>query len=177
MDGSAHSLDVLPLVRRAQQFFETLQDSICFALEGIDRQGTFSRDPWTREEGGGGLTRVLESDGVFEKAAVNTSTVHGNLPERMAMRMNVDLSPFIASGISLVVHPKNPFVPIVHANLRYFELGSGDSWFGGGMDLTPIYLKEEVATHFHRILKDVCDRHNVEFYPRFKQWCDEYFTI
>jgi len=150
------------------------------ALDGTD----FREDTWERPGGGGGWSRVLQDGRVFEKAGVNVSVVHGELSEQAAsaMRAKRDLSGtdrrFFATGISLVLHPHNPFCPTVHANYRYFELGDGDArWFGGGADLTPSYVNEEDARHFHRTLKAACDRHDPAYYPRFKAWADDYFTI
>jgi coproporphyrinogen III oxidase len=159
-----------------QNAFESLQDAICSALESLEQSARFREDIWKRSEGGGGKTRVLQEGAVFEKAGVNTSAVWGVLPERMAERMNVPPSEFYATGVSLVVHPANPMAPTVHMNLRYFEMKDG-SWFGGGTDLTPYYLFEDDARHFHRTLKNACDAHDPEYYPRFKKWCDEYFFI
>jgi coproporphyrinogen III oxidase len=161
----------------ARAYFEQLQDTICTALEEIDRGFRFTRDPWTHHAGGGGISRVLEGGGVFEKAGVNTSAVSGVLSEVMARRMNVAPSRFHAAGISVVLHPRSPMVPTVHANLRYFQREDGDCWFGGGIDLTPWYPYEEDIVHFHRILKYACEMHGPGLYPRYKRWCDEYFTI
>ncbi len=163
--------------KEIQHSFESLQDQICNTLESIDGGARFREDIWQREEGGGGKTRVMEEGNVFEKAGVNTSAVWGRLPERMAQRMEVDTGDFFAAGISLVIHPRNPMVPTVHMNLRYFDMENGDSWFGGGTDLTPYYIFEDDARHFHATLKAACDKHDAEYYPRFKKWCDEYFFI
>jgi coproporphyrinogen III oxidase len=164
-----------------QSYFESLQDSICSGLESLDGKAQFREDVWTRSEGGGGKTRVIEYGAVFEKGGVNTSAVWGKLPDSMAQKMDVPPSEFFATGISLVLHPLNPMVPTVHMNLRYFELGIGSEtetiWFGGGTDLTPYYLFEEDVRHFHTTLKSVCDRHNPDYYRQFKKWCDEYFFI
>ncbi len=157
--------------------FESLQKLICSTLESVDGSTQFGEDVWQRDEGGGGKTRVLEAGTVFEKAGVNTSTVWGQLPERMVRRMEVEAGEFFATGISLVIHPRNPMVPTVHMNLRYFDMENGESWFGGGTDLTPYYLYEEDARHFHVTLKNACDEHDLTYYPRFKKWCDEYFFI
>ena len=165
------------LSRRVKAYFEGLQTTICSALEEIDGKATFGSDAWERSEGGGGLTRVLEEGAVFEKAGVGVSTVFGSMPESMARKMNVEATGFFATGISLVVHPRSPMVPTVHMNYRYFERSNGDSWFGGGSDLTPYYLFEEDAGHFHSTLKQVCDSVAPTYYPRFKKWCDEYFFI
>lgn len=162
---------------RARNLFSELQDQICDALELLDGVGRFREDIWTRDEGGGGRTRVMENGGVFEKAGVNFSEVFGKFDEAFASRLPLgDGTAFLATGISLVLHPANPFVPTVHANFRYLERGSG-SWFGGGTDLTPYYPYVEDAIHFHQTLKNVCDEFDPEFYPRFKKWCDEYFFL
>jgi coproporphyrinogen III oxidase len=162
---------------RAQEFFLKLQDHICAGIEQRDGKATFEEDNWTRQEGGGGRTRILHDGNIFEKAGVNFSAVCGAMPEKMMKAMNVPLSEFFATGISLVLHPFSPMVPTVHANFRYFEMANGDAWFGGGTDLTPYYLYEEDSAHFHRTLKSSCDKHSPEYYPKFKKWCDEYFFI
>lgn len=160
------------------------QDSICQALAALD--GTpFHEDTWERPGGGGGRSRVLQDGHIFEKAGVNVSVVMGHLSPEAARSMGggqdiEDLS-FFATGVSLVLHPHNPMAPTVHANYRYFERGDGTTpgswWFGGGADLTPSYLFEDDARHFHQTHKAACDAHDPGFYPRFKQWCDEYFRI
>jgi len=166
-----------PLKIRARDFFAGLQDEICQALERLDGGGRFREDLWVRDEGGGGRTRVLEDGAFFEKAGVNFSEVFGEFDEAFARRLPAgDGARFFATGISLVLHPSNPFAPTVHANFRYLERGSG-SWFGGGADLTPYYPYVEDAIHFHRTLKTACDEFNLAFYPRFKKWCDEYFFL
>ena len=165
------------------QFFayiQGLQDRICAGLEAADGQARFREDLWDRPEGGGGRTRVLEGGKVLEKAGVNISGVHGDLPPAMQQYFGVGESQFYACGLSLVLHPRNPMAPTVHANWRYFELYdlSGhliDSWFGGGQDLTPYYLFEEDAQHFHQVCKKACDAHDPAFYPAYKQRCDQYF--
>lgn len=160
----------------ARQTVETLQDTICGALEALDGRGRFRQTIWDRDGGGGGRTRVMEGGAVFEKAGVNVSAVHGELPEALAAKMGGDGREFYATGLSLVIHPNNPHVPTTHANFRYIERESG-GWFGGGADLTPYVLYEEDAEHFHRVLAEACDRHEPTFYPRFKAWCDEYFHL
>jgi len=163
--------------KRARDFFYALQDEICRALEEVDGSSGFREDLWDREGGGGGRTRVMEEGRVFEKAGVNFSEVHGELEPRVASKMPLgDGTRFYATGISLVLHPLNPMVPSVHANFRYLERGEG-GWFGGGTDLTPYYPYLEDAVHFHRTLKEACDRRDRDFYPRFKKWCDEYFFL
>ena len=161
-------------------YIKNLQDTITLKLEAIDGKATFKEDPWVRKEGGGGRTRVIENGTVFEKGGVNISEVHGELPESMQNYFGVKDANFFACGLSLVLHPKNPFVPTVHANWRYFEMydqeGSiVDQWFGGGQDLTPYYLFEEDATHFHQVSRTACDKHDPNFYPKYKARCDEYF--
>lgn len=161
-------------------YIQTLQDTICSALEAIDGKATFQEDLWKRPEGGGGRTRVLENGAVFEKGGVNISAVHGTLPKAMQDFFKVSESNFFACGLSLVLHPNNPFIPTVHANWRYFEMYDLEgniinSWFGGGQDLTPYYLFEEDALHFHTVCKNACDKHDPEFYPTYKKRCDEYF--
>lgn len=157
-----------------------LQDKICQALEAADGHAKFVEDKWERAEGGGGKTRVIKDGGVFEKGGVNTSVVFGELPEVMKQKFNTTADNFFACGLSLVLHPKNPLIPTVHANWRYFEMKDEngvlvDSWFGGGTDLTPYYVEEEDCVHFHKTLKDALDPFGNEWYPRFKVACDEYF--
>ena len=157
-----------------------LQDTITSTLEKIDGTASFKEDVWERSEGGGGRTRVIENGSVFEKGGVNISAVHGNLPKTMQAHFNVSEASFYACGLSLVLHPKNPNAPTVHANWRYFELydsqgNIADQWFGGGLDLTPYYIVEEDAIHFHKTCKTVCDRHESDFYTKFKAGCDDYF--
>jgi len=170
-------LNATNLRDRAQEFFAGLQDRICEKLESADGKGRFQEDLWQREGGGGGRTRVMESGDLFEKAGVNYSAVHGELPAEFAARIGPgDDRAFFATGVSLVLHAQNPYVPTVHANFRYLEKGE-NSWFGGGSDLTPCYPDREDVVHFHRTLKDACDRHNPDYYTRFKHWCDEYFLL
>jgi coproporphyrinogen III oxidase len=161
-------------------YIQTLQDQICKGLEDIDGGTKFREDLWERPEGGGGRTRVIENGNVFEKGGVNISAVHGKLPDTMQKMFGVGEADFFACGLSLVIHPKNPMVPTVHANWRYFEMYDENGniinqWFGGGQDLTPYYLFEEDAKHFHQTCKNACDKHNPEFYPNYKKKCDEYF--
>lgn len=165
------------------------QAEFCKALELEEDGGKkFNVDKWKRAEGGGGVTCVLQDGKVFEKAGVNISVVTGNLPPAAVAQMRsrgknlregVEL-PFFAAGISAVIHPRNPYVPTIHFNYRYFEVKDGekvDWWFGGGTDLTPYYLDEEDAVHFHGTLKAACDRHDPSYYKKFKKWCDKYFHI
>jgi len=162
------------------KYIHSLQDTITSALEKVDGKSTFKEDIWERPEGGGGRTRVIENGNVFEKGGVNISGVHGKLPKSMQAYFNVGEVDFFACGLSLVLHPKNPMAPTVHANWRYFEMYDEngnvvDSWFGGGQDLTPYYLFEEDAIHFHKTCKTACDRHNENFYEDYKKRCDDYF--
>ena len=175
---------------RMEAFIKEQQQQIVHELEAIDG-GRFRTDTWQRSSGGGGISCVLQDGKVFEKAGVNTSVVYGTLPrpaiERMrvnhkAMDPAVESLEFFAAGISLVLHPQNPMTPTVHLNYRYFETANPDGssqawWFGGGTDLTPAYLFDEDAIHFHRTMKDACDKHDKNYYPRFKKWCDDYFRI
>lgn len=164
------------LQERMDRFTESLQKEICSALEAADGGARFREDVWFRAGGGGGKSRILEGGALFEKAGVNISSVHGELPEAFAKRLAGDGRWFQAAGISLVLHPNSPMVPTVHANLRFISQGT-KSWFGGGADLTPYYLFDEDAAHFHRTLRAVCQRHDPSYYPRFKKNCDEYFWL
>lgn len=162
------------------QYIQDLQNCITDKLENIDGEAKFQEDIWERQEGGGGRTRVIENGAVFEKGGVNISAVHGKLPESMQQYFNVQNANFFACGLSLVLHPKNPMVPTVHANWRYFEMYNQkgdivDQWFGGGQDLTPYYLFEEDVIHFHQTCKNACDKHNKNYYSTYKKRCDDYF--
>lgn len=158
-----------------------LQDRICAAVEASDGSAKFLEDAWTRPEGGGGKTRVIAHGTVFEKGGVNTSVVFGEVTDPMRNQLKIHGHSWFACGLSLVLHPLNPFVPTVHCNYRMFELydESGhciDRWFGGGTDLTPYYLFEEDARHFHQVYKNTCDQFDPAFFPRFKKTCDDYFV-
>jgi coproporphyrinogen III oxidase len=162
-------------------YIHHLQDAICAGIETLDGKAGFREDIWERPEGGGGKTRVIAGGNVFEKGGVNTSVVYGALPPVMQQAFNVPESDFIACGLSLVIHAVNPYVPTVHANWRYFELydKSGkraDCWFGGGSDLTPNYIFEEDARHFHATLKNAMDPFGEHIYGECKKHCDEYFV-
>ena len=159
---------------------ENLQDSITSKIEEVDGLAKFEEDIWQRQEGGGGRTRVIENGAIFEKGGVNISAVHGELPEVLRKQFNADEGTFFACGLSLVLHPINPMIPTVHANWRYFEMydTTGEmvtQWFGGGQDLTPYYLFDEDAIHFHTVCKNVCDSYSPDFYSTFKKNCDDYF--
>jgi coproporphyrinogen III oxidase len=164
-----------PLKERAHALYSRLQGSICAALEEADGEATFGRDSWDRPQGGGGLTRVIAEGPLFEKGAVNVSSVWGPAPPQLVEHLKVEANTFFAAGVSMIFHPRNPHAPTMHANLRYFETDGGAAWFGGGCDLTPYYLYEEDARHFHGVLRDCCGRHPVADYPAWKAWCDRYF--
>ncbi len=166
----------MDVAARADEFFRQLQISICDALEREDGKAKFRVDEWQRPGGGGGITRVIADGAVFEKGGVNISMVHGELRPDFAAQLPGDGLKFVASGISLVIHPRSPMVPTVHANFRCLSRGS-TMWYGGGADLTPYYPVREDVLHFHRTWKTVCDRHDASYYPRFKKWCDEYFFL
>ena len=163
------------------QMIHHLQNSICNALEQCDGKAVFVEDIWERKEGGGGKTRVIANGNIFEKGGVNSSVVYGEVTEAMRKQLQINGHGWFACGLSLVLHPSNPFVPTVHCNYRMFELYDKDNntidrWFGGGTDLTPYYLFEEDAKHFHATYKNVCDSFDASFYPTFKKNCDDYFV-
>ena len=182
-----------PMRLRMESFIKDQQDEIVKALETLEGgQTKFRRDTWQRAAGGDGISCVLQDSKIFEKAGVNTSVVYGTLPRAAIQKMRVnhkalddpdiDSLEFFAAGLSMVLHPHNPMAPTVHLNYRYFETmdknGEGKAWwFGGGTDLTPSFLFDEDVIHFHRTIKEACERHNRDFYPRFKAWCDRYFYI
>lgn len=160
---------------------DQLQDGICAALEKADGKALFKEDQWERPEGGGGKTRVISNGNVFEKGGVNTSVVFGEVTSMMRQQLKMDGESWFAAGISSVIHPMNPFVPTIHFNYRMFELydrGGNimDRWFGGGSDLTPYYLFDEDAIHFHNTYKHACDQVNPFFHSEFKKTCDNYFV-
>jgi coproporphyrinogen III oxidase len=169
-------------VDAVKRFLTGLQEEIVARLAGIEGRA-FGRDEWSRPEGGGGVTQVLEDGAVFERAGVNFSHVRGaNLPpSASAGRPELAGRSFQAMGVSLVLHPRNPYVPTVHLNVRFFVAGEAASaaawWFGGGMDLTPYYPFAEDARHFHRVCRDALAPHGAECYPRYKRWCDDYFYL
>jgi coproporphyrinogen III oxidase len=174
---------------RMEAMVRQAQDAICKAVEELDGQA-FGADVWQHTTGGGGISRVMQNGKVFEKAGVNVAMVYGTLAAEAARAtlgqgraLGDHEVNFYATGVSVVIHPHNPMAPSAHANYRYVEYVPHHGpapvswWFGGGADLTPAYLFEADAVHFHRVHKEVCDQHCVSFYPRFKQWCDEYFYI
>lgn len=163
---------------KVSQFMKQLQDEICAGLEQVDGGGKFREDSWEREEGGGGRSRVLVDGGILEQGGVNFSEVWGSHlpPSILKQRPEAEGHGFYATGTSMVLHPRSPYIPTVHLNYRYFEAGPV-WWFGGGADLTPYYPFAEDAAHFHRSFKAACDRHHPEYHPVFKLWCDEYFYL
>lgn len=160
-----------------------LQDRICAGLEGADGEARFQEDAWDRDGGGGGRSRVMTGGAVFEQAGINFSHVFGPglPPSATAQRPELAGRGFQAMGVSLVIHPKNPYVPTSHANVRFFiaEKPGSDPvwWFGGGFDLTPYYGFDEDCQHWHRTSKQACDPFGEDVYGRFKTWCDEYFYL
>ncbi len=163
--------------------YQQIQDEISAGLQDADGSEKFVEEIWERDGGGGGRTRILQNGSIIEKGGVNFSAVHGKLPESIKKAFAVQSDDFFATGLSLVIHPNHPFVPIIHMNIRYFEMPAHDAssepirWFGGGIDLTPHYVNTEDARFFHQHLKDVCDDFNLDFYTKFKTWADDYFFI
>ncbi len=157
--------------------FQELQNAICTRLEEVDGVSKFQEDNWSRPDGGGGKTRIIKGNGVIEKGGVNFSEVHGPVTDLMRQNTEISADSFFATGVSIVLHPHNPHIPIIHMNVRYFELSDGKYWFGGGIDLTPHYVISNQATQFHKGLKEICDRYNTTFYLKFKKWADDYFFI
>lgn len=167
------------------EWLRGLQDRICAALEAADGQGKFEEENWTRAEGGGGRTRIIREGAVIEKGGVLFSAVEGEAPdflfqEKQHSSASGDGSSrprFFATGVSIVIHPQSPMVPIIHMNVRYFEMENGVKWLGGGIDLTPHYINEADAKFFHTALKQVCDRHQATYYDKFRDWADTYFYL
>ncbi len=161
-------------------YVQSLQDNICSLLADEDGGAVFREDRWSRKEGGGGKTRIISNGNLLEKGGVNTSVVYGPVTDVMRSALHIEGATWFASGLSLVLHPVNPFVPTIHANWRYFEIYDrdgqiSDCWFGGGTDLTPYYLFEEDARHFHQTLKNAIDPFGDDLYSTFKKQCDHYF--
>ncbi|PLW89613.1 oxygen-dependent coproporphyrinogen oxidase [Mucilaginibacter sp.] len=164
--------------------YQQIQDEICAALEAADGGAGLEQEVWERDGGGGGRTRVIQNGNIFEKGGVNFSAVHGQLPDTVKRALKVEQDDFFATGVSIVIHPNHPLVPIIHMNIRYFEMPSSFNsstppvrWFGGGIDLTPHYVIEDDARFFHQQLKNTCDKFHADFYHRFKAWADDYFFI
>jgi coproporphyrinogen III oxidase len=169
-----------------ENYFLKLQDEICDGLEKADGKGKFEEDLWNRPEGGGGRTRIIANGNVIEKGGVNFSAVHGPCPDFLKKEAGIgenEKAIFYATGLSLVIHPENPMVPIIHMNVRYLSLrdpfgkAGNMEWFGGGIDLTPHYIFEDDAKFFHTHLKKICDENNSFYYAEFKKWADDYFFI
>lgn len=166
------------------EWLKQLQTTICSALEKADGKAKFISDEWLRAEGGGGISNVIKDGNVLEKGGVMFSAVHGDAPDFLFKETEHTIASekkerpkFYATGVSIVIHPSNPMVPIIHMNVRYFEMDNGVKWLGGGIDLTPHYINEEDAKYFHSELKKVCDKHHSSYYPKFKAWADDYFFI
>lgn len=157
--------------------YKLIQDEICAGLEIADGSAKFEEELWQRAGGGGGRTRILQSGNIIEKGGVNFSAVYGKLPENIKKAFQVTEDDFFATGVSIVIHPNHPWVPIIHMNIRYFEMNKGLRWFGGGIDLTPHYVIEDDARFFHSTLKKTCDNFHADFYGKFKKWADDYFFI
>lgn len=157
--------------------YRQIQDEICKGLEIADGKGKFEEELWERNGGGGGRTRIMQNGSIIEKGGVNFSAVYGKLPEPIKKAFKVTEDDFFATGVSIVIHPNHPLVPIIHMNIRYFELNEETRWFGGGIDLTPHYVFENDARFFHHKLKNACDEFNPDFYPKFKTQADDYFFI
>jgi len=180
-DNRLPKIETRPFRDHWIEFILDLQANICTALETADGKATFTTDNWEREQGGGGKTKVISDGRIFEKGGVNTSVVWGKVTDTMRLQLKIEGDKWFACGLSLVVHPQNPYVPTTHANWRYFELYDAegnvcDRWFGGGADLTPYYLFQEDARHFHASFKNAMDGFDQAWYPRYKKWCDEYFV-
>lgn len=157
--------------------YKNLQDHICNRLEEFDGKGKFKEDLWERKDGGGGRTRVFKEGKIIEKGGVAFSAVFGPTPDKILKKLKLEKANFFATGVSIVLHPVNPMVPIIHMNIRYFEMDNGVHWFGGGIDLTPHYLDLKDAHYFHLKVKEVCDKYDEDYYPKFKKWADDYFFI
>jgi coproporphyrinogen III oxidase len=160
------------------EYFKTLQDDICSAIEITDGKAKFQEDNWQHHSGGGGRTRVITNGNIIEKGGVNFSVVTGETSDALQKQLKLDeKADYFATGVSIVQHPSSPMVPIIHMNVRYFEMSNGTSWFGGGIDLTPHYVVDEDARWFHQQLKNACDKHDVDVYKKYKEWADNYFYI
>ncbi len=154
--------------------FQMLQDRICQGLEALDSSAKFEQDSWDRPEGGGGRTRIIQGQHI-QKGGVNFSAVHGSMPESIQKALQLAPNDFLATGVSIVLHAHNPWVPIIHMNVRYFETNTGQWWFGGGIDVTPHYIIRNESRVFHETLRDVCDDFDGEAYQKYKKWADDYF--
>ncbi len=168
---------------QVETYLRGLQDRLCDAFESFESEARFGDDVWSRLSGGGGRTRVLKNGAVFEQAGVGYSKVFGDTlpPSASAQRPELAGRSWLANGVSVVVHPRNPYVPTAHMNVRFFEAHKPDAepvwWFGGGFDLTPFYPLDEDCVHWHTVARDLCTPFGGEVYPKYKKWCDEYFFI
>lgn len=160
-----------------EHWYRDLQDNICSELEKLDGTAQFMEEQWDRGDGGGGRSRVIENGDLIEKGGVNFSAVHGPTPKKILEALKLNDADFYATGVSIVLHPNNPWVPIIHMNIRYFEMSNGTYWFGGGIDLTPHYVDPKDGGYLHAALKSVCDQTDPSYYPRFKKWADDYFYL
>lgn len=173
----------IDFISQVEKYLYQLQDHVCSALEATDGKAHFHEDIWHRTEGGGGRTRVLREGAVFEQAGVGFSKVHGDIMPASATAQRPDLAgrSWTATGVSLVIHPRNPYIPTTHMNVRYFEAQKTGSekvwWFGGGFDLTPYYPFDEDVRHWHTVARDVCIPYGTDVYPRYKRHCDDYFFL
>ena len=168
----------VPARAAVEAWMRQFQDWLCYQLETADGGGIrFSKDAWARPNGGGGLTRVIQQGRVLEKGGVAFSAVWGEMSAQAAQQLLMPDARYFATGVSAVQHPRSPRVPISHMNVRYFEAGNGEAWFGGGLDLTPIYVDVAQARWFHEQIEQVCQRNDASYYARFKQWADEYFYL
>ncbi|GIW21043.1 MAG: coproporphyrinogen oxidase [Candidatus Sericytochromatia bacterium] len=158
-------------------FFKDLQNDICKDLEIEDGKSQFKEDLWERTGGGGGRTRIISNGNIIEKGGVNFSAVYGEIPSKVKNYLNVEGKIFFATGVSVVIHPLSPMIPIIHMNVRYFEIDNNLYWFGGGIDLTPHYVNKKDAYYFHNELKKICDKYDKNYYQRFKKSADDYFFI
>jgi coproporphyrinogen III oxidase len=157
--------------------FKEIQNHICKQLEQADGKGLFQTDEWKRNEGGGGRSCIISNGNCIEKGGVNFSAVYGETPDVILNALKLSKADFYATGVSIVMHTSNPWIPIIHMNIRYFEMSNGIWWFGGGIDLTPHYVVKEEAIWFHQQLRETCDRFHASFYKEFKAWADTYFYI
>jgi coproporphyrinogen III oxidase len=160
-----------------EAWLRAFQDWLCQQLEATDGAGRFQEDAWQHHSGGGGRSRILTGGNIIEKGGVNFSAVSGTMSEQAARVLLMPNPEYFATGVSVVQHPGSPMVPIAHMNVRYFEAGNGEAWFGGGLDLTPIYVEETQARWFHQQIAEVCQQHDPTYYARFKQWADDYFYL
>ncbi len=169
-------LKYMKTTEKIANIYLELQQQMCHQLESGDNKGKFTKVPWSKDIGYG-VTGVLKNGSIIEKAGLNFSHVKGKFSDRMESILNTKAERYEATGISSIIHPNNPFIPIIHMNVRFFELDNGTCWFGGGIDLTPHYVDVEEAIWFHKQLKDVCNKYDKDFYPKFKDWADDYFFI